>query len=77
MKVINRGQIRPQDEGGTIPMVIECDCGRKLELWAFTNTCQCGKDYNQAGQHLAPRIQWGEETGETAADILAVGHYEG
>ncbi|KKN04268.1 hypothetical protein LCGC14_1099260 [marine sediment metagenome] len=58
MKVISRGQIRPQDEGGTIPMVIECDCGHKLELWASTNTCPCAKDYNRTGQRLAPLIPW-------------------
>jgi len=36
----------------------------------FTNTCRCGADYNMSGQQLAPRSQWGEETGETADDIL-------
>ena len=36
----------------------------------FTNTCLCGADYNMSGQRLAPRSQWGEETGETADDIL-------
>jgi hypothetical protein len=38
----------------------------------MTNTCECGRDYNWGGQLLAPRSQWGEETGETAADILRV-----
>jgi hypothetical protein len=32
---------------------------------------ECGADYNMSGQMLAPREQWGEETGETVADILA------
>lgn len=46
-------------------------CGRRLECHGFTNTCEvCGADYNWAGQRLASREQWGEETGETAADIL-------
>ena len=46
-------------------------CGRRLECAGFTNTCPyCGADYNWAGQRLAPREQWGEETGETAAEIL-------
>ena len=49
---------------------IKCACGRKLWCEAFTNTCDCGRDYNWAGQELAPRECWGEETGETAADIL-------
>lgn len=53
------------------PKLIKCgSCGRELECSGFTNTCECGADYNWAGQRLAPRSQWGEETGETAADIL-------
>ena len=58
------------------PRDIECRCGRKLSLYAFTNTCVCGRDYSLTGQGLAPRSQWGEETGETAAQILGVGHYD-
>ena len=54
------------------PAVEKCDCGRRVVLGRFTNTCDCGADYNSAGQRLAPRSQWGEETGETAADILMV-----
>jgi len=45
-------------------------CARHVTLSGFTNTCECGADYNMAGQRLAPRSQWGEETGETADDIL-------
>lgn len=49
------------------PKVIECKCGEKIELdssWA--NECDnCGREYNGFGQLLAPRSQWGEETGET------------
>jgi hypothetical protein len=50
----------------------ECEvCGTEVELGHFTCTCdRCGADYNWAGQRLASRCQWGEETGETAADIL-------
>lgn len=47
-----------------------CVCGEEVEFSRFTNTCECGRDYNWAGQELACRSQWGEETGETAADIL-------
>lgn len=56
----------------TQPAVAECDdCGSEVELCGFTNTCDsCGADYNMSGQRLAPRWQWGEETGETASDIL-------
>lgn len=47
------------------PAVLRCFCGAIIELWDFTNTCdRCGADYNFAGQRLAPREQWGEETGE-------------
>lgn len=48
----------------------KCVCGEWLELNNFTNACVCGRDYNSNGTLLAPREQWGEETGETATDIL-------
>jgi hypothetical protein len=52
--------------------VVEC-CGDELYCYGFTNTCPiCGSDYNQAGQRLAPREQWGEETGEHYTDILTM-----
>ncbi len=48
-------------------------CGQWLLCAGFTNTCEhCGTDYNMSGQALAPRYQWGEETGESLADILSV-----
>lgn len=56
----------------TIPAVGRCDCGRKVELAHFTNTCDCGHDWNSSGQLLAPRSQWGEETGEYLGDILRI-----
>ncbi len=50
-----------------------CDCGEEVELGGFTNTCEkCGTDYNSSGQRLAPRSQWGEETGEHPADIARI-----
>lgn len=49
-----------------------CRCGQTVQLDGFTNTCACGRDYNSNGQLLAPREQWGEDTGETLADILAI-----
>lgn len=52
-------------------ITIRCACRRELDLHdGFLNTCDCGRDYNGSGQLLAPRSQWGEETGETLADIL-------
>lgn len=47
------------------PTIIECYCGNELALsssWA--NVCSCGIEFNGSGQELAPREQWGEETGE-------------
>lgn len=53
------------------PAIGKCvRCGRHVSLSGFTNTCDCGADYNSAGQLLADRSQWGEETGESLADIL-------
>ena len=49
-----------------------CSCGREVELESFTNTCECGADYNRSGQLLAHRSQWGCETGETLTDILMI-----
>lgn len=37
-----------------------CSCGRIVELADFTNTCDCGLEYNSCGQLLAPRCQWEE-----------------
>lgn len=49
--------------------VVEC-CGQELDCYNFTNTCyECGADYNFNGTRLAPRYQWGEETGEHWTEI--------
>lgn len=53
-----------------------CECGHEVQLLKFTNTCEsCGRDYNMSGTLLAPRSRWGEETGESANDILRTGHH--
>jgi len=49
---------------------LDCPCGRTVLCSGFTNPCECGRDYNMSGQELAPRSQWGEETGESVSDIL-------
>ncbi|RKO65741.1 hypothetical protein [Desulfofundulus salinus] len=50
---------------------VRCDCGETVICDGFTNTCdRCGRDYNWNGTLLAPRSQWGEETGESEADIF-------
>ena len=46
-------------------VTIQCDCGAHLTLHdSWSNECNCGTEYNGSGQQLAPRSQWGEETGE-------------
>ena len=50
--------------------VITCACGKDVECPDFTNTCECGIDYNFAGARLADRSQWGEETGEHWTDCI-------
>lgn len=54
----------------TLPAVLRCGCGREVTLDAFTSECPCGRDYNMSGQLLAPREQWGEDTGESLGDML-------
>ena len=53
-----------------MPKLIECPCGKEVFCVAFTNTCECGIDYNFSGQRLAPREQWGEETGEHPTECI-------
>jgi hypothetical protein len=57
------------------PAVGRCSCGREVTLDTSPagNDCGCGRIYNSSGQELAPRSQWGEETGETYADIVQGG----
>jgi len=51
-------------------LLIKC-CGHDLACPNFTNTCgTCGADYNSAGSKLAPRSQWGEETGEHWSECI-------
>lgn len=59
----------------TEPAVGKCPCGREVTLESSVagNDCGCGRIYNSSGQELAPRSQWGEETGETYADIIQGG----
>lgn len=65
--------VRKSEWSYTEPAVGLCVCGEEVELGGFTNTCEkCGRDYNWAGQELAPRHFWGEETGEHPADIARI-----
>lgn len=75
MKIIRHREMIEKPNGGHYfePAVGECVvCKRHVTLSGFTNTCDCGADYNSSGQHLAPREQWGDDTGESVADILAI-----
>lgn len=61
--------VRKYEKSWRRPKVGECNhCGAEVVLSNFTNTCDCGADYNYAGQELARRSQWGEETGEHWSD---------
>jgi hypothetical protein len=72
MKIISPRQYDPAGRR-TADAVGLCDCGCKVHLSGFTNTCdRCSADYNSSGQRLAPREGWGEETGEHLSDILNV-----
>lgn len=68
-RIIYDGIVRVE-RSYTEPAIGLCDCGEQVALSNFTNTCACGADYNSSGQLLAPRYQWGEETGESLSDIL-------
>ena len=64
-------KILSQRQGRSAPAIGECDvCQRPVRLEYFTNSCECGADYNTFGQRLAPREQWGHETGEHWTDLL-------
>jgi len=67
---IIRERVRPTDTEPGQPAIGRCDCGEEIVLHSrMTNTCNaCGADYNWNGTRLAPREQWGEETGEHWTD---------
>lgn len=48
-----------------IPALARCECGEEIELDGDTVCHKCNREYNSAGQELAPRHMWGEETGES------------
>lgn len=70
-KMIDEGIVK-HEHSYMQPAIGECTCGQEVVLRGFTNTCECGKDYNSSGQGLAPRSGWGEETGESLGDILNI-----
>lgn len=69
---VRRGYYDEENQWHRMDVEIRC-CGEWLRCGGFTNTCEsCGADFNHAGQRLASRAQWGEETGESVDDILSV-----
>ena len=69
LDVVDRG-VRRVEQTYHEPSIGLCNhCGAEVELGRFTCECECGALYNWAGQELAPREQWGEETGEHWSDI--------
>ncbi len=73
MKIIHERKFDPTTGRPTAPAIGRCDCGCSVQLSGFTNTCdRCNADYNSAGQRLASRECWGEETGEHLSDILRI-----
>lgn len=40
------------------PAIGRCSCKREIVLEYFTNTCECGLEYNPCGELLGPRCQW-------------------
>lgn len=70
--VYSRPEIKTFVNRNIQPAIGICSCGKKVWLDGCTNTCECGADYNSAGQKLASRSQWGEETGESLSEILSI-----
>ena len=46
--VTNKG-VRDWSYDYTSPKIGKCHCGREVTLDHFTNTCDCGADYNSSG----------------------------
>jgi glycyl-tRNA synthetase (class II) len=72
MDIINKKYSEEKYQGQEWKMnksgIVKCSCGQEVSCDSFTNTCRCGADYNFSGTRLAPRSQWGEETGEHWTD---------
>lgn len=65
---VGEGKVITYEREVRIPTLIRCECGETMALHSgWANACECGCEYNGSGQLLAPRCQWGEETGESFA----------
>jgi hypothetical protein len=71
IQIIQEAQYSEKTGRKIEPAVGRCVCGEAVALEHFTNTCcRCGRDYNMSGALLAPRSQWGCETGEHWTDCI-------
>jgi len=61
--VLDRGIVK-REHSYKEPAILHCLCGRNVTLFHDDVQCKCGRHFNIFGQELAPRSQWGEETGE-------------
>ncbi len=58
-------------------MIACCNCSKSFDsranrvdqVFGDVECPYCGTEQNASGQSLAPRSQWGEETGESLSDI--------
>jgi hypothetical protein len=72
MKIIKE-RARFRNANGYIePGQGKCVCGLLVKLTGFTNSCECDRDYNLDGGLLAPRSQWGADTGESLQEIMGI-----
>jgi hypothetical protein len=69
-KVIDRGIVSRENRYNEPSVIVCVSCRKHVTLNSNTNRCSCGRYYNLSGQPLSDPSNWGEETGETAADIL-------
>jgi len=67
------GGIQYYERDFKTPATMKCVCGEIVYMDnVMTNTCgKCARDYSIGGSLLAPREQWGEETGESYSDIAS------
>ena len=78
MKIIHYPEPEHDENGeyvGHTPRIGKCDCGAELYLHGWICPCDCGREYNSSGDLLAPRHQWGHETGEHPSDIAMAESY--
>lgn len=69
-KYLSEGVRDPETYSFIEPPAVECSCcGARVDLYDNDNQCKCGSIFNGFGQMLAPREQWGEETGESVFEI--------